>query len=149
MNEVKKPRKGLKLGPLLLLFVIIIAIWGIYDYQKNSLSGNYSPPTPTIPSKPSPSSLFQVKINKFSVGEYNYYEVVGEVKNISSRPYKFVEVKAHFLDTNGNIVGDETAYACGTDYILPGATKSFKFMGENQPNYKRVSVEVIDFSEID
>lgn len=90
-----------------------------------------------------------VKINKFTVGEYNYFEVVGEVINVSLDTYKFVEVKAVFYDKGKNIVGTDTTYACATDHILPGRVKPFKFMGENQPDYKSVAVTIDHFTKVE
>jgi uncharacterized protein YgiM (DUF1202 family) len=39
-----------------------------------------------------------VKINKFELGEYGFFEVVGEVINTSNDTYQFVELEAIYLD---------------------------------------------------
>jgi hypothetical protein len=127
--------------------VVLISYFGTSHKEEPSPPSSY--PRPTEPQRLLPSDIFEVKVNRFSSDEYNYYQVVGEVKNISPYPFKFVEVKAHFLDKENNIVGEDTTYACSTDFIMPGATKSFKFMGENQSNYKSVHVEVIDYTKVD
>ena len=101
------------------------------------------PPPQRRPSTESIDSHFEVKVNKFVVGEYNYYEVIGEVKNTDYRPYKFVQVKAVFRNAQGMAVGEDTVYACATDFILPGETKTFKFKDENKPDYKTVSCSVV------
>lgn len=95
----------------------------------------------------SPESHFTLKVNKFTTNS-GYYEVIGEIKNIDSVPFQFVSLKAEFLNKAGEIVGEDTTFACSTDYILPNGTKSFKFMGSNQPDYKSVRCHVVDCTEV-
>lgn len=94
------------------------------------------------------NSPLHVKINKFSVGAYGYFTVVGEVINTGKESLQFVELEAIFYDANRNVVGTEMTYACSTDYLLPGRMKPFEFMGENQPDYKSVSVRVKDYEKV-
>jgi len=89
-----------------------------------------------------------VKINKFSVGEYGYFKVVGEVINTSKDTFQFVELGATYFDGEKNVVGTDLTYACSNDYILPGRLKPFEFMGTEQPDYKSVSVTVKDYMKV-
>ena len=89
-----------------------------------------------------------VKINKFSVGEYGYFKVVGEVINTSKDTFQFVELEAIYFDNAKNIVGTDFTYACSNDYILPSRVKPFEFMGTKQPDYKSVSVKVKDYIKV-
>jgi hypothetical protein len=120
---------------------------------------NYFSSKPSLPSFPltgtaetsAPRDMtppLTVTTNKFSIGAYDNYEVVGEVKNVSSKTFHFVEVKAEFLNAAGTVVGTDMAYACGQDYILPGGTKSFKMLGTNQPDYKKVRVSIDSYTEV-
>jgi hypothetical protein len=95
-----------------------------------------------------PASHFELKVNKFSTDEYGHYTVIGEIKNTDVVPYKFVHVQATFLNKDGEAVGDEDTFACATDYILPGGSKPFKFMGENKPDYKTVRCAVTSCREV-
>jgi hypothetical protein len=135
------------------LVLIFIAIFGILIYSKfipkykytkafNKILKEYKPEPPIY-------QLFDLKVNKYSIGEYNNYEVIGEVKNISIETFKFVEVKAIFYDSQNRIVGEDTTYACGQDFILPMGIKSFKFMGDNQRDYKTVHCEIIHYTKVD
>ena len=135
---------GLLYGSIVVIAGIAVTILMIVLNKHESAPSTYQ-----APAKPSIYSLFSVKINKFSVGEYNTYEIIGEVKNISSRPFRFVHVKIMFYDSKGNIVGEDTTYACSNDYIMPGQTKSFKSLGENQSDYKRARAEVTDYLEVE
>lgn len=145
-----------KSGSSLKTLIIIIAALAIIAYfvQKNKapsssdFSKSLSSTNQSYQNKPSISSLFEIKTNKTSL-EYGTLTIIGEVKNISTRPFKFVEVKVIFYDLQNRVVGEDTTYACGTDYISPGGVKSFKFMVENQSDYKRLNCEVIDYSEVD
>jgi len=89
-----------------------------------------------------------VKINKFSIREYGYFKVVGEIINISKNVFKFVKLEAIYFDKEKNIVGTDFTYACSNDYILPSRVKPFEFMGSNQPDYKSVSVKVKDYIKV-
>jgi len=140
---------------LILFIIFCVVVLVAYIYQGKIIGLFSSRPSSSYPSwdspsyKPSVISLFQLKVNRYSVGQYGYYEVVGEVKNISNKAYRFVQVKAVFYNSNNQAVGEETAYACATDYILPDGIKSFKFMGQNQPDYKTVRCEIISYREVD
>jgi hypothetical protein len=155
--ENKKKKSGSSLKVLILIILGLVAVAFLLQKDKGALidrlfthpsdrSSTYTSPAET---KPSISSLFEIKTNKFSTDEYGYFTVVGEVKNISTRPFKFVHVKATYYNAQNNIVGEETTYACGTDFISPGGNKSFKFMGEKPSDYKTVRCEVTDYSEVD
>jgi len=145
--EVKKKKTNKGCLIIILVFAVLYAIYYFLPkdktYRPSSPARQYSSYT-----KPSPSSHFIIKVNKFSVGEYGYYEVVGEVTNTSSKPFHFVAVKAEYLNKAGIVVGQETTYVTGTDYLMPGETKSYKFMGENQPDYKSVRVVFDDATEV-
>jgi len=141
-----------KKGAAFFLIVGIIIVAAVIVSRKMNIGKEtevyrptYTAPTPP---PPTPASHFDLKVNKFSVGEYDSYEVIGEIKNTDTRPFRFVEVKAVFLNKDKVAVGEETTYACGTDYILPGATKTFKFMGSNKPEYNSVRCSVVDCMEV-
>jgi hypothetical protein len=133
---------ALILGGLVVLAVVLyqVMIWGPSSTRTFRPAPKSDPIVTTAP--------LTVKANKFSVNEYGGYEVVGEVTNISSKTFRFVEVKAEFLNAAAVVVGTDTAYACGMDYILPNGKKSFKMMGEKQPDYKSVRVSIDDYSEV-
>lgn len=149
--SAKPQKKPLGFGCFLLILGGIIALaLLINEIMKDPYSFPLSRTSRTAP-KAAPVVVtppLNVTTNKYSVNEYGYYEVVGEVINNSSRTFHFVEVKAEFLNLAGVVVGTDTTYACGQDYILPGAKKSFKMMGTNQSDYKRVRVSVDDYSEV-
>jgi hypothetical protein len=134
---------------------IIIAV-AVVGYIYHSVFSGSSPSSlnsdsvrnPIPPGPISIASNFDVKVNKFSTDEYGYYQVVGEIKNISQKTFQFVDLQAEYLDANTRVVGTETTFACGTDFILPGKTKPFKFMGTNQPDYKSVRVGVTEAREV-
>jgi hypothetical protein len=153
-DALTKQRK-LKGGPIIL--IVLVLVLGYY-LIKNSIGGvklsDYVSPSETSATAPaftpppaSPSSHFTTKVNKFS-DEDGYFEVIGEIKNIDTVPYQFVSLKAEFLNKAGTVVGEETTFACSTDYILPNGTKSFKFMGSTQSDYHSVRVSVRDCSEV-
>ena len=139
--------------------IVILAVMSVVIYYNLKKDGYISSPkknvaktTSTRPKAaqlPAPiSANFKVKVNKFSLGQYGYYEVVGEVENIGTKAYQFVELQAQYLNEKNEVVGQETTYACSTDYIRPGGKKSYKFMGENQPDYKSVKVTIVDASAV-
>jgi len=90
---------------------------------------------------------FTVKINKFVLGDYNHYEVIGYIQNNGSVPYRFVRVEATFFDKAKNISGTDWTFACGNDFVQPGAKKVFKMSGSDPGDYKSVSVQVVDYKE--
>jgi hypothetical protein len=161
MTEEKKQdaltkQRKLKGGGIFL--IILLVVFG-YFLIKNCMGGvklsDYITPSETSAPSPAytpppatPASHFTLKVNKFNVGEYDNYEVIGEIKNIDTVPFYFVSLKAEFLNKAGEVVGEDSTYACGTDYILPNGTKSFKFMGTNQSDYKSVRVRVESCSEV-
>lgn len=89
-----------------------------------------------------------VKINKFPIEEYSYFNVVGEVINVSEDTFEFVKLEAIYFDGKKNIVDTDFTYACTNDSILPGGVKPFEFMGMSQSDYKSVSVEVKDYDRV-
>lgn len=127
---------------------VIAFIW----YMVDSFSSKPSPPPAAkTTSKAAPivkTHPLTVVTNKYSINEYGYYEVVGEVTNKSSKTFQFVQVKAEFLNAADVVVGTDMTYACAEDYILPGGKESFKMMGTNQRDYKSVRVFIDDYSEV-
>ena len=89
-----------------------------------------------------------VKINKFPIEEYSYFNVVGEVINVSEDTFEFVKLEAIYFDGKKNIVDTDFTYACTNDSILPGGVKPFEFTGMSQSDYKSVSVEVKDYDRV-
>jgi hypothetical protein len=150
MEDYKKP-KYFGFIALGIIGALLIFIFSNKENIKSFLNrvSSYSPSQNNYKSPPaSPESHFELKVNKFETGAYNNYEVVGEIKNIDTRSFRFVEIKAVFRNQNGDAVGEDTTYACGTDFILPGASKSFKFLGDSKPDYKRVVCSVKDCMEV-
>ena len=147
--EGDKKKKSSHSGCLVLFGLVVILMIVAYfnmDFSGRSPSAPVNSTAPAAPQVTTPP--LTVVTNKYSVGEYGYYEVVGEVQNKSSKTFYFVEVKAEFLNAAGAVVGTDMTYACAEDYILPGGKKSFKMMGENQSDYKRVRVFIDDYSEV-
>lgn len=147
---VKPKKKPLGCGAFILILAGLVAVALILaeimrSYDRPTYRTKNTAPTaaPIITAPP-----LSLKTNKFSVDAYGYYEVVGEVQNVSSKTFRFVEIKAEFLNAAGAVVGTDMTYACAEDYILPGGKKSFKMMGTNQSDYKRVRVVVDDYSEV-
>jgi len=131
-------------GCIGIIFGLIILVVIGYSFRSCFSSSSISPDSSSTysPPPPTPASHFTIKTNKFSTDEYGYYEVVGEIKNIDAVSFRFVHVKATFLNKASVVVGEDTTYACAEDYILPGGTKSFKFMGQSKPDYNSVRCEV-------
>ena len=86
--------------------------------------------------------IFIIKTTKFTTDSYGYYKVIGYIKNIDTSPHRFVKVKADFYDKKGSLAGTDTTFACGQDYIQPGAKKSFEFMGTDPGDYATVQVSI-------
>lgn len=151
-SRTQPAKKKSKTGYVALFVVAFLAI--LFYIQRDKLSlwsdlgSSKSPSSSVSAPPPPPSANFNLKVNKFTTDDYGYFEVVGEIKNTSATTYRFVQVKATFLNKAGVIVGDDTTYACAEDYILPGGTKSFKFMGENKPDYSSVRCSVVDCMEV-
>lgn len=93
------------------------------------------------------SDILKLKVTNFSTDEYGYYTVLGTITNKGTKSYRFVLVEANFYDKKKNLTGNDTTYAAGTDYIIPGAKKTFKFMGQDPGNYNTVSVGLKSYRE--
>ena len=132
---------------LLLIGVVWIAVKDIRrDFSKDQeLDKSTSPPR--VP-PPRLASYFAIAIKRFIISEDDQYELVGEVKNISSRTFWHVIIGLQFLDKNLTVVKEDVVFACRLDHIRPGETKPFRFVGKNQPLYESFRTLVDDATEI-
>lgn len=58
---------------------------------------------------------------------FGYYDVVGEVKNVGDQPVEWVTVTATFYDSEGQVVGTNSAYTY-LEVLLPGRKSPFKIV---------------------
>ncbi len=72
--------------------------------------------------------------------EYDYFQIVGQVKNITDQSLKNVEVVGTVYTKTGEYVNSEDSLI---DYnpILPGQTSSFKVMMTNNPEMSKCNVD--------
>lgn len=116
------------------IWFIIIALGLIYLLAN--LSRDTTSTKPLSSSRP-----ISVKATKFYKVD-NYCYVIGRIQNDSSISYRFVKVEAIFYDKNKNVSGSKFIYACGEDYIQPGAQKAFEMMERDPGDYNSVQVEI-------
>lgn len=77
----------------------------------------------------------------------NFISVIGTVKNNTSSPLSYIEVKVSFYNENGEFQDTKTTYVNSSDALLPNEQKSFDTMvemiGEKYTKYK---IEVVNYS---
>lgn len=91
----------------------------------------------------------ELNVDKIEYG-YKYTTVYCSVENVSADYYKpkptsyrYVRVKAQFIDNIGKVVDTDWTYAIGSAWLEPGETTTFKFMVENN------SITSVNLSFID
>jgi hypothetical protein len=103
---------------------------------SNTTAPPPSPPTPQPPEE----QLALVALRGSQSESGNYYYVEGQVKNISDRPLKSVQVVATWYDKDDKFITTDTAMI---DYnpIMPGQTSPFKTITRGNPLMSRFSVD--------
>lgn len=77
-------------------------------------------------------------------GKYIY--VKGTVKNTSTSPLSFIELKVSYYNDEGVSLDTETTYVNSSDELLVGEQKSFEVMTEMiNEKYTKYSVEIVGF----
>lgn len=151
MNETQEPRGRPKIWRSILLLVLLLLAYVAYRVMSPVPPPEESavkPPSGQAVTKVPIEDHFFVNIVRFgSIGE-GYTEVIGTVKNISSRTFNYVKVKVEFLDEAGGVVAEETAYAAGQEEVGPDQLKSFKVSAEVKSEYKTVRGIVIEASPL-
>lgn len=83
----------------------------------------------------------EITINNFSE-DYGYYDVDGELKNITNSTLSSVTLRLIFTDNQGNIIDSEDTYV---STILPNGLTKYSAMVEYDERIENVNVQVIDF----
>lgn len=87
-------------------------------------------------------SDLEAKVTRWSSRDVPYSATV-EVTNRSQKTYHFVMVKVEFYDIAGRVVGTLMTDARGTEYIYPGAVKSFTVRGIGGLDFETVRASVV------
>lgn len=72
--------------------------------------------------------------------ERNYSYIRGRIRNDGNRTITYFKVKAYYLDNIGNVL--DTDIDNDIEDLLPGMSKEFEIMHKNNPDYKKVRVEI-------
>ncbi len=151
MNDNLETRRRPKIWRSILLLVLLLLAYVAYRVMSPVPPPEESavkPPSEQAAAKVPLEDHFFVNIVKSgSVGE-DYAEVIGTVKNISSRTFNYVKVRVRFLDENDAVVAEETTYAAGQEDFVPDQLKSFKVTVEVKSEYTTVRATVIEASPI-
>lgn len=145
----KLSKSSAVISGIILLTIFLICVRTIGDSQKQNAPSQAikSPSTGARSSAPAatpiPEPVIQPKLELRSwrwSEEYGYYNVVGEVKNISGQSMENVEIVASFYDSYDTFIKSADAMI---DYnpILPGQTSPFKAMTSTNPAIKKASVQ--------
>lgn len=117
----KEKRWGLSLIALILGFLLII-LPTIYDSQQIKYKD-------------------EVSITSWNwEKEKNYSYIRGRIRNDGNRTITYFKVKAYYLDNIGNVL--DTDIDNDIEDLLPGMSKEFEIMHKNNPDYKKVRVEI-------
>lgn len=74
----------------------------------------------------------------------NYTYVKGRVKNIGDKTISYFKITAQYKDNDGNVL--DTDYTNSNENILPGDSKEFEIMHENNDDYYKCSIFVDEVS---
>ncbi len=147
MNDDIKTGKKIKPGLIILVIVVIVAAYFIYNAVGPGGAGEEATETAAA-EEVSVEKFFSVNVARFADVGDGFYEVVGTVKNISMKTFNYVRVQVEFLDENGNVVGETTAFAAGQDEHPPEGMKSFTITTEGAPEWKDARGKVIEAAEV-
>lgn len=76
--------------------------------------------------------------------EENFCYIRGRLRNDGNKTIRYFKVKAYYLDDYGNVL--DTDFDNDLDDLMPGMSKEFEIMHINNPEYKRVKVEMDEVS---
>jgi hypothetical protein len=121
MNNEDTPKPKPRIKKILLATVLIIFCFVIVGTISDSLSGNSSTTSASAVAKADQLELLSFKC----YSEYGYFQVSGEVKNVSDQPIKNAEVVLTTYTKDGELVNSSDALI---DYnpVLAGQTSPFK-----------------------
>jgi hypothetical protein len=109
--------------------------------DENDSSESNSTTTTTVPTQPESLTLEETSCTK---GD-NYMYAKGYVKNNSDQFLSFIEVKADFIDSSGNIVDTNYTYAVGSEGLSPNSRKSFDIMTPNNDSVTQCQYYIVDY----
>jgi len=83
-------------------------------------------------------------VTKCSEDEYGYATIAGTLRNNTSVPLVFVQLKV-MLVKNGSVVDTDSVYAVGNEGLGPGEQTTWEWMFSNAPSFTQCSAKLLDF----
>ena len=128
--------KGKKITVGIVIFIFLIIV--INSSSSNIPTGSSSSQSTTNSTVSNEPQLELLSYRCYD--EYDYFQIVGQVKNISDQSLKNVEALGTAYTKTGEFVNSSDSLI---DYnpILPGQKSSFKVMMTDNPEMKKCTIE--------
>ena len=121
----------------------VLIIYFIFQAVSTDRSNMYSSPTkPAATASSSHSTgILSIQDGWTWKGEgYGFSKISGSVKNTGTAPIRYFNIRAEYLDDNGNVL--DTAFTNSLERVNPGDQKRFEIMHRHSDSFKTVRLIV-------